>query len=130
MEKIWKNLEPRVIRQRLIIEGITKKVISPEKIKDYLLKISDISNMKVILEPQGYYKHQGGGAGVWIHWDSSGAHFYTYAAVPGKYNESKLEFPLFTLDKYTCKPFSVQRVVNFTKEFLKPEEIVWKEIKV
>ncbi|MEA3414215.1 MAG: hypothetical protein U9Q99_01680 [Nanoarchaeota archaeon] len=126
----WENVEPKVIRQRLIIEGTTKEVLPSEKIKEYLNKLSKVSGMKTLTEPIGYDKHPGGGSAFWIHWDSSGAHFYCYARAPNEGYEEELEFPLFTLDTYTCKPFDIQKVVDFTKEFFNPVNMVWKEIKV
>lgn len=38
--------------------------------------------------------------------------------------------PLFTVDTYTCKPFSVREAVEFTREYFKPIKMVWKEVKV
>ena len=126
----WINVEPRVLRQRLIIEGTTKEVLDPQLIKKFLVKLSEISGMKLILEPYGYSNHPGGGSAFWIHWDSSGAHFYCYACAPNEGYSEPLKYPLFTLDTYTCKPFDVRKVVKFTREFLKPIQIAWKEIKV
>ncbi len=60
------------------------------------------------------------GKGGWVHWKSSGAHFYSYYTKP----------PLFTVDIYTCKPFSIKKVVDFTRKYFKPIEMVWKEIRV
>lgn len=57
---MWKNLAPNLIRQRLIIEGTTEKIV----------------------------------------------------------------------DIYTCKPFSVNEVIKFTKKYFKALDIVWKEIEV
>ncbi len=127
---MWKNLEPRVLRQRLIIEGLTKEVLKPETIKEYLMKLSEVSGMTVLLEPAGYENHPGGGSAFWIHWNSSGAHFYSYASAPNDGYSENLKYPLFTLDTYTCKPFSVEKVVEFTKKFFKPIEMVWKEVEV
>jgi hypothetical protein len=130
MQNEWRNVEPRVMRQRLIIEGTTKEVLKSEVITEYLLKLSEVSGMKVVLAPTGYHNHPGGGSAMWIHWDSSGAHFYCYASAPNEGYSEMLTYPLFTLDTYTCKPFSIEKVVEFTKEFLQPVDIVWKEVVV
>lgn len=116
---MWKNLAPDLIRQRLIIEGTTEKIIEPEQIKDYLLKLADIAKMEVTQNPITSSAHKMGWSG-WIHWKSSGAHFYSYPTKP----------PLFTVDTYTCKPFSVERVVEFTKKYFDVKEIAWKEVEV
>lgn len=116
---VWKNLAPNLIRQRLIIEGTTKKIVEPEQMKKYLLELAKVSDMEVLEEPVAYTAHEMGYGG-WIHWKSSGAHFYSYPTNP----------PLFTVDTYTCKPFSVKKVVDFTKKFFNVIDIVWKEIEV
>jgi len=116
---MWRNLSPKLVRQRLIIEGTTKKIIGPEEIKKYLDELAKVSKMEKLSGPFAYSAHEMGFGG-WIHWKSSGAHFYSYPTNP----------PLFTIDTYTCKPFSVEKVVKFTKEYFKAIEIVWKEVDV
>ena len=117
--KMWRNLSPKLVRQRLIIEGTTKKIIGPEEIKKYLDELAKVSKMEKLSGPFAYSAHEMGFGG-WIHWKSSGAHFYSYPTNPH----------LFTIDTYTCKPFSVEKVVKFTKEYFKAIEIVWKEVDV
>jgi len=112
-----KNLAPNLVRQRLIIEGTTDKIIKPAKIKQYLLSLSKELKMKPLSKPFAY-PAEDKGFGGWIHWVSSGAHFYSYYTNP----------PLFTVDAYTCKPFSARKAVLFTKKYLKAREIVWKEV--
>jgi S-adenosylmethionine decarboxylase len=116
---MWKNLAPNLIRQRLIIEGTTERIVEREQIKTYLLELAKVSDMEVLEPPVAYTAHEMGYGG-WIHWKSSGAHFYSYPTKP----------PLFTVDTYTCKPFSVKKIVDFTKKFFNAKEIVWKEIEV
>tara|TARA_Y100000034_G_scaffold83873_1_gene100465 strand:- start:275 stop:628 length:354 start_codon:yes stop_codon:yes gene_type:complete len=115
----WKNLAPDLIRQRIIIEGTTNKIVEPEQIKKYLFELSKVVNMVVLSDPVAYPAHEDGYGG-WIHWKTSGAHFYSYETNP----------PLFTVDCYTCKAFSVKKAVEFTKKYFNAIDIVWKEIKV
>jgi S-adenosylmethionine decarboxylase len=115
----WKNLAPKLIRQRVIIEGTTKKIVSPEEIKKYLTALAKITDMEVVSGPYAYSAHEMGYGG-WIHWKSSGSHFYSYPTNP----------PLFTVDIYTCKPFSIQKAAAFTKKYLNAINIVYKEINV
>ena len=117
--KMWKNLAPNLVRQRIIIEGTTKEIVGPEKIKEYLMALSKVVNMTVLSDPVAYSAHDDGYGG-WIHWKTSGAHFYSYHENP----------PLFTVDCYTCKEFSVKKAVDFTKKYFNTIEIVWKEIEV
>lgn len=119
---IWRNLAPNLVRQRIIIECTTPEVVGEEKIKSYLVELSKTVDMKALSEPFAYpavgtdgkFKGYGG----WIHWVTSGAHVYSYTTEP----------PLFTADAYTCKPFSVNDAVEFTRNYLKAKEIVWKEV--
>ena len=116
---MWKNLAPTLIRQRLIIEGTTEKIVEPEQMKAYLLELAKITDMEILENPVAYTAYDMGFGG-WIHWKSSGAHFYSYPTKP----------PLFTVDTYICKPFSVEKVIEFTKKYFNAKEIVWKEIEV
>ena len=115
----WRNLAPDLIRQRLIIEGTTEKIVMPEKIKKFLIDISRVTNMESISGPFAYSAHEMGYGG-WIHWKTSGTHFYSYPTTP----------PLFTIDMYTCKPFSIEKAIDFVKKYFNPIDIVYKEIKI
>ncbi|MFH1224917.1 MAG: S-adenosylmethionine decarboxylase [Candidatus Diapherotrites archaeon] len=103
----------------MIIEGTTEKIVGIGQIKAYLLELAKISDMEVLEQPVAYTAHDMGFGG-WIHWKSSGAHFYSYPTKP----------PLFTVDTYTCKPFSAQMVADFTKKYFNAIKLVWKEIEV
>ena len=111
-----KDLAPSIHRQRLIIEGYPATPISDEHISQYLSKLSKVLGMKELLKPVTHRSDLYGWAG-WIHWETSGAHFYAW------------EQPhlFFSVDIYTCKQFDVDNAVNFTKEFFSAGEHVWKE---
>lgn len=116
---MWKNLAPKLVRQRVIIEGTTKEIVEPAQIKTYLLELAKVTDMEVLSGPYAYSAHDMGYGG-WVHWKSSGSHFYSYPTNP----------PLFTVDIYTCKPFSIKTAVDFTEKYFNATEIVWKEIEV
>ena len=120
----WKNLTPNLARQRIIIECTTPEVVGPDQIKDYLVKLSQNVEMKALSEPFAYpavgTDGKFMGVGGWIHWVTSGSHVYSYSTEP----------PLFTVDAYTCKPFLIERAVQFTRDYFKAMEIVWKNIEV
>lgn len=116
---MWKNLAPGLVRQRVIIEGTTHKIVEPEQIKDYLTKLAGVAKMEVLSGPYAYSAHDMGFGG-WIHWRSSGAAFYSYPTTP----------PLFTVDCYTCKPFSAKEAAEFTREYFHAIELVYKEVEV
>ena len=118
-EKFMKNLEPKITRQRLIIEAKYETKITEEDIKNFLLELGKILKMTVDIEPlvkkvdaeiqYGFYGY--------VHWIESGSHIYTW---------EKLNF--LTIDIYTCKHFFVQDAIDFVKEFFKTKEIVYKEV--
>jgi hypothetical protein len=116
---MWKNLAPNLIRQRVIIEATTEKIVEPEDIKKYLSALAEVCKMEVLAEPETHSAHDMGYGG-WIHWKSSGGAFYSYPTNP----------PLFTVDCYTCKPFSAQEAAEFTRKFFNALELVWKEVEV
>lgn len=112
----FKDLAPNILRQRLVIEGYPGFVITAEHIKDYLTKLSDVTGMITLIEPVTHCSDLYGWAG-WIHWETSGSHFYAW--------ERPVLF--FSVDIYTCKAFSVDDAVAFTKDYFKTTEIVFKE---
>ncbi len=119
METNWKNLAPGLVRQRVIIEGTTEKIVEPDQIKDYLEKLAEVTKMEKLSGPYAYSAHDMGWGG-WIHWKTSGAAFYSYPTNP----------PLFTVDCYTCKPFSAQEAAEFTKKYFNAIDLVYKEVEV
>ena len=102
---MWKNLASNLIRQRIVIEETTEKIVETEQIKSYLVKLAKVCNMEVLSEPKAYSAYDMGYGG-WIHWKSSGTAFYSYPTNP----------PLFTVDCYACKPFSGKETFEFTKK--------------
>ena len=112
-----KDLAPQIHRQRLIIEGKCAQKISANQIKDYLTKLSDVLKMVTLTEPVTHKSDKFGWAG-WIHWESSGAHFYAW--------DKPLIF--FSVDIYTCKEFVDADAIEFTKNFFKASELEFKSV--
>jgi len=111
-----KDLAPTIHRQRLVVEGYPDFVITDAHIKDYLSKLSDVLKMKTLITPVTHCSDKYGWAG-WIHWESSGAHFYAW--------ERPLLF--FSVDIYTCKAFKPEDAIKFTQDYFKAKEVVSKE---
>ena len=111
-----KDLAPTILRQRLVVEGYPESEISDEQIKDYLEKLSDKLKMKTLITPVTHRSTKFGWAG-WIHWESSGAHFYAW--------EQPMLF--FSVDIYTCKAFDPKAATEFTKDYFKAKEVVARE---
>ena len=116
---IWKNLAPNLIRQRVIIEGTTTEMVSPDRIKSYLIELAKVTGMQVLDDPIIYNAHELGYGG-WVLWKTSGCAFYTYPISPA----------LFSVDCHTCKPFDPEAAYEFTKQYLNAIECVWQEVKI
>ena len=114
-----KDLEPRITRQRLIIEAKYENDYDEEDINRFLLELGKTLEMTIDIEPYvklaeaeihtGYYGY--------VHWIESGCHIYVWI---------RLKF--LSVDIYTCKHFSVENAVNFVKDYFKTVEIVHKEV--
>ena len=114
--KDLKDLAPEIYRQHLIIEAYPAFYITEKHIKEYLSKLSEVCGMKKLSEPVTHQSPLFGWAG-WIHWETSGAHFYSW---------NKHLF--FSVDIYTCKKFSIEAAIEFTKDYFQVREIVYKEL--
>jgi S-adenosylmethionine decarboxylase len=109
------DLAPEICRQRLVVEGLNSQPISAEAIKGYLTALSSTIDMVTLIEPVTHQSPQYGWAG-WIHWETSGAHFYAWD-VPRLF---------FSVDVYACKPFSADAVLDLTRHWFAPTELVCK----
>ena len=110
------DLAPEIYRQRLVVEGLVTEPIGAEQISTYLSQLSGVLEMVTLLEPVTHQSDTYGWAG-WIHWETSGAHFYGW-------DQPRL---FFSVDIYTCKAFSAERAVDFTRDFFGATEVVYRE---
>jgi S-adenosylmethionine decarboxylase len=110
------DLAPEILRQRLVVEGLVDTPISAEQIETYLSELSVVVDMITLLPPVTHESSTFGWAG-WIHWESSGAHFYAW-------DRPRL---FFSVDIYTCKAFSAERAVDFTQRFFRASEVSYRE---
>lgn len=111
-----KDLAPDIHRQRLVIEGYPKHAITDTDIARYLSELSQKIDMHQLIEPVTHRSDLYGWAG-WIHWETSGAHFYAW-------EQPRL---FFSVDIYTCKAFSNDTAVVFTKEFFGADTVEYRE---
>jgi hypothetical protein len=109
------DLAPAIYRQRLVVEGRCQQAISDVAIRAYLTELSSVCGMKTLLAPLTHRSDQFGWAG-WIHWETSGAHFYAW--------ERPLLF--FSVDIYTCKSFDPDAVVAYTTRFFQADPVAAK----
>ena len=107
------DLAPEIYRQRLVVEGLVDAPISREEIESYLSQLSEVLGMITVLDPVTHQSDKFGWAG-WIHWETSGAHFYAW-------DQPRL---FFSVDIYTCKWFSAEKATSFTREFFGASTVV------
>ena len=111
----WRDLAPEIVRQRLVIEGVPARPVDDEQIRRYLSALSREVDMVQLIEPVTHRSDLYGWAG-WIHWETSGAHFYAW-------EQPRL---FFSVDLYTCKAFDVGTAVAFTRRFFAAQPLVAK----
>lgn len=112
----YRDLAPGIYRQRLVIEGVPAAAVTDSQIIDYLGRLSDVLDMTRITLPVVSLSEQYGWAG-WIHWETSGAHFYAW--------EQPILF--FSVDIYTCKPFDASVATEFTTKYFRAADFATKE---
>lgn len=112
----YTDLAPGIVRQRLVVEGYPSEPITAEAVKRYLSQLSNVADMVLLTEPVTHRSDLYGWAG-WIHWETSGSHFYAW--------EKPLLF--FSVDIYTCKEFDPVTVIEFTRDFFQATEITAKD---
>ncbi|MDA8374858.1 MAG: S-adenosylmethionine decarboxylase [Actinomycetota bacterium] len=110
------DLAPDIYRQRLVIEGIPAAPINDAQIVAYLRDLGTVCGMKVLTDPVTHLSETYGWAG-WVHWETSGAHFYAW-------DTPRL---FFSVDVYTCKPFDAAVAAEFTRKALGASVITFKE---
>jgi len=110
------DLAPSILRQRLVIEGRPPRPIGAESIIDYLTALGDVCGMTVLTTPTTHQSELYGWAG-WVHWETSGAHFYAWDQPE----------PFFSVDIYTCKAFDPAAAIAFTQQRFDATHIVGKE---
>ncbi len=120
-----KNIEPRVYRQRLILEARYTIFVDKEKVRIYLLDLAKELNMTLHLPEPIITSATGksepiheGYEGV-IFWVESGAVIYVW---------ERLQF--LTVDIYSCKPFESKKAIDFTRNFFGITEMEQEEIKL
>jgi S-adenosylmethionine decarboxylase len=108
----FRDLAPEIHRQRLVVEGLVSAPIVEHEIVGYLKGLGSITDMTVLAEPVTNRSPLYGWA-AWVHWETSGAHFYAWDA----------PHLFFSVDMYTCKAFAPSPVVEFTQEYFSATEI-------
>jgi len=115
--ELWVDLAPTIHRQRLVVEGLCPEPIHADRIVTYLSELSEVIGMTTLLAPMTHRSDRYGWAG-WIHWETSGAHFYAW---------ERPDF-FFSVDIYTCKAFPPERAVAFTRDFFQATQVAHRSL--
>ena len=116
-----KNIAPQIIRQRLLIEANFTVFVTREEVRNYLLNIAKELDLRtygepIIHSPEGQGKEENQGFDAFIPLIDSGIALYIWT------NEKFMSCVL-----YTCKEFSVEKAVEFTKNFFQTTELEYQE---
>jgi S-adenosylmethionine decarboxylase len=116
-----KNIAPEILRKRLLIEAKYAIDIDEKVIRGYLLKLAEFLDLRVygepiIHSPSGQGKEANQGYDAFIPLIDSGISLYIW---------TNMKFLSCVL--YTCKDFSTNKALEFTKSFYKTTELEWQE---
>lgn len=120
-DDLYVDLAPQITRQRLVIEGVPQRPIAAADITTYLSRLSPALDMVQLGEVTTHQSDLYGWAG-WIHWETSGAHFYAWERLA-----DGTPFLFFSVDIYTCKAFNPLDAVDFTAEFFEATKLTFRE---
>lgn len=107
-----KNLAPDIFRQRLLLEGFYTIELDCEVLKQYLLDLAAVLNLRTYSEPiifspdSGMGKEENAGYDAFVPLIDSGISAYIW---------SRSQF--FSILLYTCKGFDEQAAIDFTRRY-------------
>ncbi len=116
-----KDLAPKIVRQRLLIEAIYDRNVDEDDVRNYLLNLAAELNLRtygdpIVHSPSGDGKEENQGFDAFVPLIDSGISLYVWT------NEK-----FFSTVLYTCKSFSVDRALEFTKKYFSTIEIEYQE---
>jgi len=117
VKKNYRDLEPNIYRQRLVIEGKFKTAPKADNLSEFLVNLSEALSMTLLYGPIVKRLTDIPGYEAILIWAESGCQLYTWD-----------EFKFFTLDIYTCKKFDPQQAIKLTENCFEISELVWKEV--
>lgn len=112
-----KNIAPDILRQRLLIEANYSISVDADVVRKYLLELAAHLNLRtygdpIIHSPSGEGKVENQGFDAFVPLIDSGISLYIW---------SNKKFMSCVI--YTCKAFSVEKSLQFTKEFFVTSEM-------
>lgn len=110
------DLAPDILRQRLLIEGYYSIEVNRDKINEFLQGLAAALNLRtygeaIIYTPEGMGKEENQGYDAFIPLIDSGISLYVWTSA--KFMSTVL---------YTCKAFSNEVAIEYTKNFFKLSE--------
>lgn len=116
-----KNIAPGILRKRLLIEAKYSISVQETEVRKYLLDLAQALDLRVygepiIHSPSGEGKEENQGFDAFVPLIDSGISLYIWTGS---------QFLSCVL--YTCKDFSTEKAIEFTKEFYRTIELVFEE---
>ncbi|MEK7578085.1 MAG: S-adenosylmethionine decarboxylase [Patescibacteria group bacterium] len=116
-----KNIAPDILRKRLLIEANYAIDVNSDIVKKYLLELAAALNLRtygdpIIHSPSGEGKEENQGFDAFVPLIDSGISLYIWT------NRKFMSCVL-----YTCKDFSSEKALQFTKDFFLTKELEHKE---
>ena len=121
IHKKFKDLAPSITRRRLVVECVHNQNFNDEKIKNYMIELSNVMNMTIVTMPISNNVEEYGYS-AYMSWKESVMHVYTWDKTDKRPN-------FMSIDIYTCKNFIIEDVINFTMKYFNENitEITWRE---
>ena len=112
-----KNIAPNILRKRLLLEATFTIDVTEDVVREYLLSLAQNLNLRtygdpIIHSPSGEGKEENQGYDAFVSLIDSGISLYIWT------NAKFLSCVL-----YTCKDFSTEKAINFTREYFKTSEL-------
>lgn len=116
-----KNIAPDIVRKRLLIEAIYTIDVNSDIVKKYLLELASALSLRtygdpIIHSPSGEGKEENQGFDAFVPLIDSGISLYVWT------NKKFMSCVL-----YTCKDFSSEKALQFTKDFFITKELEHEE---
>ena len=117
-----KDLEPKVFRQRALIEAKINIEVTKNTIEDYLKGLTDYLQLRIYSDPIVYSTSGVSGKEV-----NQGFDAFVPLIDSGISISAWVNMKFIAVLIHTCKQFQVEKAVEFTKKYFKTTEIVYKE---
>ncbi|MFC6635337.1 S-adenosylmethionine decarboxylase [Microbulbifer taiwanensis] len=116
-----KNIAPSITRKRLLIEGYYSREIGEHEVEEFLTSIASKLSLKfygspIVHVPESLGKEENQGFDAFLPLIDSGISIYVW---------TKSQF--FAIVLFTCKNFSSETAIEFTREYMLASEIVSKD---